>query len=71
MKKSFKLKNLACADCARKMGDKISQLDGVKKANVNFMLSKLTVEVEKEEDLPDIKVLEGIIKSYENYCEII
>lgn len=71
MKKTYKLKNLSCADCARKMGDKISELEGVKGAKVNFMLSKLTVEVDKKEDLPDLEVLEGVIKSFENYCEII
>ncbi len=71
MKKVYKLNNLGCANCANVMSEKISSLDGVKKAKVNFMLSKLTVEVEDESKMPSKEELANIIKSVENYCEIV
>ena len=71
MKKVYKLNNLGCASCASVMGEKIEKLDGVKKAKVNFMLSKLTVEVDDEKSLPSKEVLSEIVKSVENYCEIV
>ncbi|MDO5027206.1 MAG: heavy-metal-associated domain-containing protein [Tissierellia bacterium] len=71
MKKVYKLNNLGCASCANTMSDKIAKLDGVKKAKVNFMLSKLTVEVDDESKMPSKQDLEKIIKSVENYCEIV
>lgn len=70
MKKTYKLNNLGCANCANVMGEKIEKLEGVKSAKVNFMLSKLTVEVDDEKDLPTKEDLAMIIKSVENYCEI-
>lgn len=71
MKKTYKLDNLGCANCANVMSEKISKLEGVKKAKVNFMLSKLTVEVDDEREMPSKQELEKIIKSVENYCEIV
>ena len=44
MKKTFKLENLDCANCAAKMEHGIKKLDGVMSANVSFLMQKLTVE---------------------------
>ncbi|MFZ3170748.1 MAG: heavy metal translocating P-type ATPase [Carboxydocellales bacterium] len=41
---TFRLGGLDCADCAAKLEKKISQLEGIKTAKVNFGASKLTVE---------------------------
>lgn len=70
MKKVYKLNNLGCANCANIMSEKISKMDGVKNAKVNFMLSKLTVEVDDKDKMPTKEELEKVIKSVENYCEI-
>lgn len=48
MKKIFRLEGLDCANCAAKMEEGISKLNGVKKATVNFMTTKLTLETEDE-----------------------
>ena len=47
MKKSFKLKNLGCANCAAKMETKIKALSGVNGATINFMSSRLTLEADE------------------------
>ena len=43
MKKVFKLRDLDCANCARKMEDAIRKLDGVEDVQVSFMMQKLTL----------------------------
>ena len=43
MKKTFKLQDLDCANCAAKMEDAINKIDGVEKATVSFMTQKLSV----------------------------
>ena len=43
MRKSFKLQDLDCANCAAKMEEAICKIDGVEKATVSFMTQKLTL----------------------------
>lgn len=43
MKKIFKLKDLDCANCARKMEDAIRRIDGVEEASISFLTQKLTL----------------------------
>lgn len=44
MKKTFKMVDVDCANCARKMQEAISKLDGVTACTVSFLTQKLTVE---------------------------
>jgi len=46
MKKTYKLFDLDCANCARKMEDAIRKIDGVTNATVNFLSQKLVLEAE-------------------------
>ncbi|MDL2214190.1 cation transporter [Clostridia bacterium OttesenSCG-928-O13] len=48
MKKTFKLEELDCANCAAKMEDAVNKLDGVVSANISFMQQKLTLEAADE-----------------------
>ena len=48
MKKTFKLEDLDCANCAAKMETAIKKLDGVKSASVSFMTQKMTIEADDE-----------------------
>ena len=43
MRKSFKLQDLDCANCAAKMEDAINRIDGVEKATISFITQKLTL----------------------------
>ncbi|MBR1457562.1 MAG: heavy-metal-associated domain-containing protein [Oscillospiraceae bacterium] len=47
MKKTFKLEDLDCANCAAKMEAAINKLDGVQKATVSFMTQKMTIEADE------------------------
>ena len=41
MTKTFKMQDLDCANCARKMEDAIRKLDGVAEVHVNFLTQKM------------------------------
>ncbi len=47
LKKEFILEGLGCANCAAKMEDKISKLNGVSNVSVNFMTKSLALEIEE------------------------
>lgn len=48
MKKTFKLQDLDCANCAAKMERAIQQVEGVLSASVSFMTQKLSIEIADE-----------------------
>jgi len=71
MKKVFKLQDLDCANCAAKMEAAIAKIAGVEKANINFMMQKLTLEAQ-EADLPRIlDEAEKAIRKVEPDCTLI
>ena len=49
MKKSYKIE-VDCANCANKMEQAARNTPGVKDASVNFMLLKMNVEFEDDQD---------------------
>lgn len=70
MKKTFKLQNLGCANCAAKMESGIKKLEGVIDASINFMASRLTIEAEEgafEKILPNAQ---AICRKIESRCKI-
>lgn len=74
MRKSFKLENLGCANCAAKMEREINQLPGVNKATISFMASKLMLDAQAETaaDLePVLDAAQAICTGYEKDCRII
>lgn len=46
MRKTFKLEDLECANCAAKMEDGIKKIQGVRDARVNFMSQKLVIDAD-------------------------
>ena len=74
MRKSFKLENLDCANCAAKMEHDISQLPGVNKATISFMTSKLMLDAQAKTvaDLePVLDAAQAICTGYEKDCRIV
>lgn len=66
----YTLEGLDCANCAKKIEDKIAQTDGYKNVTVNFSTLKLSFETEKQNPKKEItqiiKVLEPDVKVLEN-----
>ena len=70
MKKSYKIE-VDCANCANKMEQAARNTPGVKDASVNFMLLKMNVEFEDDQDPRSVmpEVLKNC-KKVEDDCEI-
>ena len=71
MRKSFRLDEIDCANCALKLQDALAQLEGVESVSVNFLTQKLTLTA--ADDRFDA-VLDQVVKTttrIEPDCEIV
>ena len=69
MKKTYKLIDLDCANCAAKMEAAIKKLPGVTDATVSFLTQKMTVEADDLDAV--IKDVVKCIKKVEPDCEVV
>ncbi|MCA5587151.1 heavy metal transporter [Finegoldia sp. BIOML-A3] len=70
MKRRYTLENLGCANCAAKMEDEIKELDGVNSVTVNFITTKMVLDVEDDKFDSVLDQAKDIIKSIEPYVEV-
>lgn len=70
MKKVFKLTDLDCANCARKMQEGIEKIAGVNSANVSFMTQKLTLDADDERFNEITREVKRVCKKIEPDCAI-
>lgn len=70
MKKTYKLIDLDCANCAAKMQAAIEKLEGVQSVSVNFMAQKLTLEADDAVFDEVLKKAADCIKKVEPDCKI-
>ena len=71
IKKTFKMEELDCANCASKMEALINKIDGVKKATVSFMTQKLTIEADEGKFDQIVKEAQKACMQVEPDCRII
>lgn len=71
MKKTFRLIDLDCANCARKMEDAIKKLDGVTDATVSFMTQKMTIDADEARFDAIMKDVVKCIRRVEPDCEVV
>ncbi len=71
MKRSYPLEDLDCAVCAEKMADAIRRIDGVKSADVSFLMQKLTLTAEEERFDEILKKAVKACKKIEPDCKIL
>ncbi len=71
MKKSYKLEDLDCANCARKMEDAIKKLDGVADATVSFLTQKMTIDADDARFDDIMQQVVKCCKKVEPDCRII
>ena len=71
MKKTFKLIDLDCANCAAKMETAIKKIDGVSDATVSFMTQKMTIEADDAQFDAIMKQVVKACKKVEPDCEIV
>ena len=70
MKKTFKLQDLDCANCAAKMERAIQQVEGVISANVSFMTQKLTLDADDARFDEILQKVVATAKKIEPDCEL-
>ena len=72
MKKTYKLRDLDCANCAVKMENAIGKLPEVSSVAVSFMTQKMTVEyADGVEEAEALKQIRKIIRRVEPDCEVL
>ncbi len=72
MKKTYKLRDLDCANCAAKMERSINKLPGVTNATVSFMTQRLSIECPDGTDLDALmQEIVRVIAKVEPDCEVV
>lgn len=68
MKKVINLEDLDCANCAAKMECAVQKVEGVTNANVNFMMQRMTVEIDSENPQAVLAEIKKVCKKVEPDC---
>ena len=71
MKKTFRLEELDCANCAAKMERKIKKLKGVDSVEISFMAQKMTIEAADEVFDEVVAEAAKLISKVEPDCRLI
>ncbi len=71
MKKVLKMVDLDCANCASKMENAISKIDGVENVSISFIAQKMTLEADKTKMDEIIKKAVKACKKVEPDCKVI
>ena len=71
MKKTFKLIDLDCANCAQKMETAIKKLDGVADASVSFLTQKMTIDADDARFDDIMQQVVKCCKKVEPDCQIV
>ena len=65
MKKTVRLPNLDCANCAAKIERSVQKVEGVNSVNVNFMTAKMNLELVDENSDSVIEEIKKTVKKIE------
>ena len=71
MRKTYKLEELDCANCAAKMENAIRRIDGVTFVSVSYMLQKLTLEAPDDRFEAILDEAEALCRRVEPDCRIL
>ncbi len=71
MKKSFKLCELDCANCAAKMERNIAKIEGVTSVTISFMTQRLTLEAPDDRFDEVLDQAAAAIKKVDADCAIV
>lgn len=71
MKRTYKMEELCCANCAAKMETAINKLDDVDEAVINFMSQRITIVADEDKFENVVNEAQKIITKIERDCKII
>ena len=70
MKKVIAMQDLDCANCASKMEQAIRKIDGVQSCTINFMLQRMTLEIDDNNSTDIINQIKVAVKKIEPDCRL-
>lgn len=71
MTKTYKLQDLDCANCARKMEDAIRKLEGVTEVHVNFLTQKMILTADDGRFEEIVKEAAKCIRRVDPDCQVV
>lgn len=71
VKKTFEMEDLDCANCARKMAEAVSKLDGVANCDITFMTQKMKIEYDDSDEKKLFKAIQKAVKKIEPDTSVI
>ena len=71
MKKTYKLQDLDCANCAAKMTEATKKIPGVNDANFNFLTQKMSIDADPERFDAIMDEVVKVCKKVEPDCVIL
>ena len=71
MKKSFRVENLCCANCAAKIERRIARIADVNAVSLNFMTLKLVIESDTEDWNSLMDEIQAVIQKVEPDCRVV
>lgn len=71
MKIKFTVENLDCANCAAKIEDAVSKINGVNSVSVSFMTLKMTLDISDENSEEILKEITKVVKKVEPDAKLI
>ena len=71
MKKTYRLEDLDCANCAAKMEEAIKEIHGVESASISFMSQRLTIETSEADHKQIMDKAEKACRKIEPDCVIL
>jgi len=71
MRKSYKLDEVDCANCAEKMERAIAKIDGVKSVSVSYIMQKLTIDADDANFASIMDEVKLVCAKVEPDCEIL
>ena len=71
MKKTYRLKDLDCANCAAKMENRIGKINGVTSASISFMTQKLTLEAQDDRFDDILSEVKKAVKKVDSAGELV
>lgn len=64
-KKKFNIEGLDCANCARELEEAISKIEGISSVVINFMMQKMEISYDEENEKEIFSNLKKVIKKEE------
>ena len=71
MRKTIRMEDLDCANCAAKMEEAIRKIDGVSYVSISFMAQKMIIEADDSRFDEIMKEAVKAVKKVDRNCEVL